>query len=129
MDPLSKKEDDILQKWMDEAGLETPSPSFTDRVMQAVGKKTVSKTIYKPLIGKKGWWMVAAAFVLCVGWLYFYPMGEISYLNEISVKGPEIKNPFENLKVSRTTLYAIGFLGLFLLQLPLLKSLINKQYS
>lgn len=130
MDQHPKNEEEIIQKWMNEVGLETPSPSFTDRIMQAVEQKTAQKTVYKPLISKKGWFVVAAIFVLSMGWLYFYPMGEISYLNELpQVQSPDFKNPFSDIKISRSALYAIGMLALFLIQLPFLKSLINRQYS
>ncbi|MDC8006264.1 hypothetical protein POV27_19580 [Aureisphaera galaxeae] len=129
MDKLSKKEEEILQKWMDEVALESPSASFTDRIMEVVEQKKVVKPLYKPLIGKKGWLLVAAIFVSCMGLLYFFPIAETPYLDALAEKSAQLKNPFEGLEISRTALYSIGMLALFLIQLPFLKSYINRQYS
>ncbi|GAB5400466.1 MAG: hypothetical protein Aureis2KO_20510 [Aureisphaera sp.] len=129
MDKLSRKEEEIIKKWMGEVGVETPSPGFTDRIMQSIEKeKTVLKP-YVPLISKKGWLIVALLFVLSMVLLYFFPIGGAGYLNEISVERPKFENLFSSIELSKTAMYAIGMLALFLVQLPFLKSLINKQYS
>ncbi|MBX2828021.1 MAG: hypothetical protein KTR22_07650 [Flavobacteriaceae bacterium] len=129
MDQLSKKEEEILQKWADEVGLEAPSHDFTDRIMLAVQEKKEAKIVYKPLIGKSGWLMVAAVFIACIGLLYFFPIAELPFKEVLAEKSSKLQNPFEGFEISKTALYSIGMLALFLIQLPFLKKYINQQYS
>jgi len=127
MEKHSKKIENFTDKALERAGLEKPSVSFLDDVMEKV-EQTSIQTVYTPLVTKKGWWLVAAVFVGVVAMLYFYQPEILPYFSN-SIQTPMFKNPFEDVEVSKTTIYAIGFLGLFLVQLPFLKRLIGNQQS
>jgi len=122
MEKPSKNIEKITQDWVREAGLEQPSSAFVRNVMNAIEKKSATQKVYRPLISKRGWGMVAAVFVVSVTLLYLFPIGELNYFNDVNLaEVPTIKNPFAGLEVSKTMIYGIGFLALFLVQIPFLK--------
>jgi hypothetical protein len=129
MEEQFNKQDELLKKLLKETPLDKPSPLFLQKVMQKV-EATASKQAYQPLISK--WGILAIVLSLMAGclWLYFNPGSSLIDTNAISWRDKiQFSNPFENLKVSKTTVYAIGFMALFLLQIPILKRLIEKRYS
>ena len=122
MEKSSKHIDKITQDWVEEAGIEQPSFGFANNVMRAIEAKAVREKVYRPLISLRGWGLVAAFFVVSVVLLYYIPIGEIPYLKNMDITNvPSIKNPFAGLEVSKTMVYAVGFLVLFLIQIPFLK--------
>jgi len=122
MEKPSKNIEKITQDWVREAGLEQPSSAFVRNVMNAIEKKSATQKVYRPLISRWGWGMVAAVFVVSVTLLYLFPIGELNYFNNVNLaEVPTIKNPFAGLEVSKTMIYGIGFLALFLVQIPFLK--------
>ncbi|MCH9661810.1 MAG: hypothetical protein K0U54_12975 [Bacteroidetes bacterium] len=130
MDTQHKKEEDLIKGLVQEAGLEKPSVDFLESVMKSIEVKSSATITYKPLVSNKGWWLIAAIFMISMVWLYLYPMAGASSLESIlRPKVSEISNPFEGIQISKTMLYGIGCLALFLVQLPFLKRMINKQYS
>jgi hypothetical protein len=122
MEKPSKNIEKITQDWVREAGLEQPSSAFVQNVMDAIEKRSATQKVYRPLISRRGWGMVAAVFVVGVALLYLFPIGEVSYFNDLKLaEVSSIKNPFAGLEVSKTMVYGIGFLALFLVQIPFLK--------
>lgn len=110
------------KKWVQEAGLEQPSAAFSANVMKAISEKKKISTAYQPLITKRGWLVVVGVFVLSVLLLLFIPTSEFSLFDSLQTPQlPAFNNPFDNWKVSKTFVYAIGFLLLFLVQIPFLK--------
>ena len=108
--------DEVTKKWVKEAGLQQPSPQVLQNIM-----KTVEKKPYQPLINFRGWVLVAALFVLCMGLLYFYPIDmPFQMANGYSLP---------SINVSNITIYAVGFLVLFLIQVPFLKHIWIKEHQ
>ena len=68
----------IVQK----AGLEEPSPHFTHNIMQHIGQEQESLPAYEPVIGKKAWIGIAAAFAALMGWIVF--TGDVSGITPIA---------------------------------------------
>ena len=62
-------------------------------------------------------------------WVYFnpasnmYDVGNLTFTEKLN-----IKYPFEGLTLSKTTAYAIGVMALFLLQIPFLKRILEKNH-
>ncbi len=102
MEKPSKNIEKITQDWVREAGLEQPSSAFVQNVMNAIEKKSATQKVYRPLISKQGWGMVAAVFVASVALLYLFPIGELTYFNDVKLaEVSSIKNPFAGFEVPR----------------------------
>ncbi len=111
-----------MKRLINDAGLEKPSANFSANVMKAIAVKKVVRE-YEPLISKRGWLVLSVSLFLTVVGLYFFNSGyqikiDFSYFNNISIP---------TIELSRTMSYAIGFIALFFLQIPFLKSLMEKQ--
>ncbi len=108
--------------------LEQPSPDFTQKVMQQVLKRA-AQNVYRPLISKEAWWIIAAMFIGGIVWLYFNPGSSLIPADSITWEQDiTFKNPLDDLQLSKTAVYAIGFMALFLFQIPFLKRLMEKRY-
>ena len=125
--PFNEKKD-MLKQWMQELPLESPSSDFTTKVMgQIHGKSLITE--YKPLISKTAWVIIGLLIIGAVLWLYFNPSSNMIPEEQLSIlDGLQFKNPFEALQLSRTSLYAIAFLALFIVQIPFLKRVVEKNY-
>lgn len=122
MDKQSEHIEKLTQKWVKEAGVEQPSPGFVGNVMQTIEQRAKAPKIALPLVSKRGWLGVALFILGCVAVWFLIPGGEAKYVQELPFEElPQLNNPFEGLKISKTTVYAIGFLALFLIQIPFLK--------
>lgn len=128
------EEDKNIEKFtkdiLNEIGLEKPSASFVGNVMNIVNLPiTEKKTVYKPLISKKVWILIAACFVGILTLAFTLPtdnsLFDIIGFNintNISfnfLKGISLSNPF---------IYALIVFGLLLLvQVYMLKNNFDKQ--
>lgn len=125
----------FAKKYLKEMELESPSVDFTSTIMDVIsdlktGKSTVT---YKPLISKKGWFLLATSIltILLVSvkgieskWLTF-PELNFSFLEKINISGL-----FDGFSVSNTVLYAAClFAVLIAIQLVYLKGYFEKQLS
>lgn len=127
MEEQFNKQDALLKKLLKETPLDKPSPLFLQKVMQKV-EATTSKKAYQPLISK--WGILAIVLSLLAGclWLYFNPGSSLIDTNAISWRDKiQFSNPFENLKLSKTVLYAVGVMALFLVQIPFLKRIVENK--
>ena len=122
MENSPKEIEKLTQEWVQEAGIEQPSSDFVRNVMDVIDANTSMSKVYRPLISSRGWGLVAALFVASLVVVYFFPLGEFRYLETIDFSNlPSIQNPFEGVNISKPMLYAVGFLALFLVQIPFLK--------
>lgn len=122
MENSPKEIEKLTQDWVKEAGIEQPSADFVHNVMDAINAGVSTSKVYRPLISRRGWSLVAALFIASLVVVYFFPLGEFRYSEMMDLsKLPTFQNPFEGMNVSKPMLYAVGFLGLFLVQIPFLK--------
>jgi len=122
MEEPSKKIEKITQDWVNEAGLEQPSTVFVNEVMNAIAAKTSSQNVYQPLLSLRGWSVVAIVFIASISLLYLFPMSELSYFEEVNLSSfLNFNNLFSRLEIPNNLAYGLGFLVLFLVQIPFLK--------
>ena len=129
MEEQYRKEDEILRKLVIDSGLEEPSPDFKSKLMLVIEERAASKVRYKPLITTRAWITVAAAFVAILVISYLYPatgLSEMFGLDSIT-KNASLSLP--EFEVSKTFVYGIIFLSLFLFQIPLLKKYVEARYK
>ncbi|MBV1923991.1 MAG: hypothetical protein KUG68_08195 [Flavobacteriaceae bacterium] len=122
--------EDSLYSLGENAGIKQPSPNFLSNVMEAVSKQSVEQKEYQPLISKKVWYTLAAAIVIGIVLINIFPSDSTGFLAQYSFTDYLNFNfSLPEFKVSKTMIYAIGFLSLFLLQIPFIKYYHNKNYS
>lgn len=126
MEKPSKKTHTCTQNWVKEAGLVKPSPTFSMEVLQKI--ETVSQRHHsKPLISSVGWVLILSIVLLSAVILYVYPL-KLSVWDTIVAQSTQKWNESMNaIKISDSSFYAFVFLSLFLIQLPFLKKLVDKQ--
>ena len=109
-----------------EAGLEQPGPDFTKGVIGKLQPKTATTT-YRPLIGKTAWTAIALIALAVLLIVLFVPVGALSWEGKrfegFSCEAARGWKP----QLSKTSLYALGCLALFLVQIPFLKRLIEQK--
>ncbi len=126
--PFNEK-DTQLRNWMKELPMDAPSPDFTNKVMVRVIAKN-SATQFQPLISKGAWVVIGTLFGAALIWLYWNPATNLIPSDSFSLlEGVEWRSPFKEIQLPKTAVYAIGFMALFLLQIPFLKKLIDKNYG
>jgi hypothetical protein len=109
-----------------EAGVYEPSPAFLNKVMASLEGKEV-KEVYQPLISKKIWWVLAAFFAALLIFLALSPVSDSAVTYNLDfLQKVQIGNVFSHIKFSKILIYGIGFLGLFLIQIPFLKHQFEK---
>lgn len=130
----NKKIDAFFKKQFQDIPLESPSKDFTSNIMDMIQQEEVSTTAaYKPLISKKVWILVAAAFTA----VFFIPFQktEGSLLSEVSfdlsfLQNISFSNVFDGISVSSTVFYGFLFFGIMLLiQVLFLKDHFNKRIT
>ncbi|MEM7186805.1 MAG: hypothetical protein AAF466_09115 [Bacteroidota bacterium] len=112
----------LTNKWVAEAGIQQPSKGFARQVMDAIDAKSTVKQVYRPLISLKAWGWVAALIIGTWVLLQYMPEGQQSFVSGLETSDlPTVEHLFQNFKLSKTMVYAIGFMALFLVQIPFLK--------
>ncbi len=129
MEEQFKKEDEIIRKLISDSGLEEPSPDFKSKLMLAVEEKAMKKVRYKPLITSKAWIGVALAFVAVIVIAYLYPSSGLSTRFGLDFITQRTNLSLPEFEISKIFVYGIMFLSLFLLQIPLLKKLVEAKYQ
>ncbi len=122
MEERSEHIEKVTRKWVKEAGMEQPPINFVATVMMAIEAKAVPKKVYPPLISLRGWSVVFIVLLATIVFILLYPVAGFSYLEQLNLPNlREIKNPFAALQMSKALIYGVGFLTLFLIQIPFLK--------
>jgi hypothetical protein len=128
MEEQFKNIDKLTKKLVKEAGIHKPSANFLNNVMSVVEQKSI-KRVYEPLISRSAWIVIGVLFVASLILLYFYSSSQFILFNDLHLSQKlNFYNPFSAIKFSKTTVYAISFLGLFLIQIPFLKRLMEQRY-
>ena len=128
MEKSSKKIDRITQRTIRSGGLHQPSADFMDNVMKAVIKIESNKVTYTPLIPKRVWIILSLLFLGISIYLLLFSNTGYSFLENLVLfdKIAAIDLSFPKMKLSKEMIYGIGFLGLFLLQIPFLKRQLDR---
>lgn len=123
MEKSSKKIDKITQEIIRSGGLHRPSNDFVENVMKAVSAIESNRFTYTPLIPKKGWVILFLTFLVLLVYIFFFSDTDFTLIGNIllfeKIAAIDLKLP--EIKLSKELIYGIGFLGLFLLQIPFLK--------
>ena len=127
-----KNTEEFAKYILKEASLESPSENFVSNIMDAIAlENSKSKAIiYKPLISKSSWFIMAISLIVLFGILLTVNMEssvifskiDISYLNKFSGI-----NIFEKVKISTVFTYScVLFSVMVLFQLLYIKKYFNK---
>lgn len=116
----------FTKKYLNEIPTESPSIDFTKNLMDKIAEIQPEKEIvYKPLISKKGWFLVAASIIAIIllpfknseEGLFTLPEVNFSFFEKMSFSGI-----FESVNVSTTTAsLLVLFSILFFIQIFYLK--------
>jgi len=122
MEKQSKNIEQITKNIIKEGGLHQPSPNFLSNVMETIEVQKLNESIvYKPLISKNMWLVLAVFLGVVAILLFLFPVfSETSLLSQLVIP-EEYKFTLPELHLSKITIYGIGFLSLFLFQIPFLK--------
>jgi hypothetical protein len=127
---MKKIEDKTADAWLDDlmkdSLLESPSPDFTSKVMLRVqDTKTVSATIYKPVLSKSFW----ITLLLCFTGLFVFLINNESIASKSRFQFLDFSLGYSaTFEFSRITIYAVVFSTLFfLIQISLLNKYFTKQ--
>ena len=126
----------LVEKMMLDSALEAPSLDFTSKVMSEVMSMEKKKSIsYKPVISKRGWFIIFAAIGVFITWLIFtgYSGDQTQTQTNINfnfIHGDNILKVFSGFQFSSLTLYILllGIIMIFI-QIIFLKSYLNKRFE
>lgn len=118
--------DSASKKVLNEAGLEKAPEDVMTNIMAAIAKAGVHHIQYKPLISKKTlWFVLLGAIALFVILVLSVPIDKY-YMDGVDLSfGERVTAALGSIKFSKTVVYGVGFLGLFLIQIPLLKRMLD----
>lgn len=129
MEPFKEPKDVLTRKYVNEAGLDQVPRGTYEAIMQQIEALNAYSIKYRPLISRKGWVLICAFVILfCVG-IFWVPIERFYMTNLPSLENNAVVQTLSEFSLSSVTLYAIGFLGLFLIQLPFLKRILDRQQS
>ena len=120
--------DKKTQGLIKDGGLHKPSDNFVVNVIEAVSTLEIKQEVFKPLISKKGWMLLILFSIAIIIILTIFPNNDYSFLSSYEFFQKPIFNiSIPELKLSKEMIYGIGFLGMFLLQIPFLKRQFDKR--
>ena len=134
---MKNKEDKNIEKLVDkmmkETPLETPSFDFTSTIMSAVWASDKKNSFsYKPVISKRGWFIILSAIGGLISWLIFngYTQNNTATNFDFSFINPgRMLNLLSGFQFSGTTatIMLIAMTMIFI-QIILLKGYLNKRF-
>lgn len=104
--------DEVLKKLIKDEGLLSASPGLTYRIMNQVEQyKNSKETVYKPLIGTKGWIIIGASvFMLIACCIMIIVSGNYASAGYLDFLQP-VFNFFDNLEISWNVNLGSVFIG------------------
>ncbi|MUP44194.1 hypothetical protein E0K83_00355 [Gramella sp. BOM4] len=127
MEKQFNREEEMMKKLLNDAGIKAPSADFKNRIMGIVEQRNVAISPYKPLIPKFVWFILAGCILSAVIGLYLMS-ANVSWNWSLDFRVPEfIEIP--SIRLSETMQYAIAFIALFFLQIPFMKRFLDRQYQ
>lgn len=129
----NKHLDNFTKKIIQKASLEHPSIYFTSEIMsQVTTLHSNQATVYKPLISKKLWVLMALGFILLC---FYFVLGaekqEESWFSALDfsvLSKNKFANVFSDFTISETLKYGLLFFGLMLcIQILFLKNYFDKR--
>ena len=130
MEKQSNNLDDFTRKLIVESGVHKPSLDFSKRVVEAIESKAVSLNVYQPLISRKSWVFIIITCAACFISFYFFPSTGNSILDKLEIgQYLDVQFSLPDIKLSKTFIYAIGFMSLFLIQIPILKHYVFNRFD
>lgn len=126
--------DELGKEVFENAPLESPKLDFTASVMTQISElKSSTSIVYKPLITKKGWFVIFG-FVTALVLTFAYssnsmePTSIFDRVNFRVLSDIKMFDTVMNLSVSKTIVYAVILFGImFSVQITFLKSHFNKR--
>lgn len=130
MEQTDKNKDLLARQLLKDAGLQKPSSNFSYTVLQAISKEEVTVAPYKPLISKSILWLFFLTIIVsCVLVFFLFEPSSTSIFDGLTLEGYKLpKYDLPVFSFSNILLYAIGFMSLFILQVPFLKHYFIKKY-
>ena len=132
---IDKHLEKLTNKIMEETSLESPSFDFTDNIMSQVQIiKTSDVNVYKPLISKSIWILIALGFITLIGYLILGTTSQDSEalftINFDVLFNNRFTETLSAMKFSDTLMYAVVSLGIMLfIQIPLLKNYFDNRLA
>lgn len=129
-----KKIDEFTEKLLKDFSRETPSFDFTTKVMSSVeGLSSSTATIYKPLISKRIWFLIAVLALGVFSYLIFGNNQMENYWFSATQSYVESNLKIFNVpdfKVSNVFTYAVtGFAFFMSIQILLLKNHFDRRFA
>lgn len=127
--------EDFTKKVVKNTTLESPSVHFTSEIMsQVTALNDKSITVYKPLISKNVWCLIALGFILLCAYFILVPETQQSSRFDAFDFSAFTNNKFSSalsgITVSKTLAYAVALFGLmFAIQIPILKHYFDKRLN
>lgn len=126
-----KNIENLVEKMMSDSSLETPFFDFTSRVMSEVFATEKKRIYYKPVISKRGWFVIFAAIGGLITWFIFSgysQTGTGSGFDSTFINTDKIFKAFGGFQFSgiTTNIILLAMLMMFI-QIILLKGYLNKR--
>ena len=119
-----KELDDFIRKMVVDAGLEKPAPELKTNIMDSLQKR-YSRIIYRSLIPKRGWALIAMSIAVFVGFVVYNPLGIGGFF--IDLFPWDVGNLVGDY--SSTTVYSVVILGVMMLfQILMIKRRLDHTY-
>lgn len=131
-----KQLDDFVKKVVKNIGLETPSDHFTQSIMSKIAaqKENSTVTIYKPLISKTGWLVLAAITLFLFAFIIFgnldLNVGWLPSIDQVASYKIDFFDTLKQLNLPNTLVYGLMGLTFFIyVQIIFLKKHLENRYA
>lgn len=135
-DTNEKRLDDFVKKVVNSTGLESPSIDFTKNIISKIAAQEAKNTatVYRPLISKTSWMIVATITLLLFGFIFFGKLDlTISWLPDINLVALNkigFMDVLSQLHLPNTVVYSlIGIMLFFYVQIIFLKRHLESRFA